>query len=84
MIKREFITLWELEKMFHLFSNSIDVLEILGQGGMRFEKSFKSYSNNQWLLRRGKKTWFNIADTLHVLMLNQNIINERILITFIN
>jgi hypothetical protein len=24
--------------MFHLFSNSIDVLEILGQGGMRFER----------------------------------------------
>jgi len=29
-----------------MFSNSID-LEIIGQGGMRFEKSFRSYSNNQ-------------------------------------
>jgi hypothetical protein len=33
--------------MFHLLSNSID-WEIIGQGGMRFEKSFKSYSNDQW------------------------------------
>jgi hypothetical protein len=38
----------ELWKMFHLFLNSIDC-EILGQDRMRFEKSFKSYSNNQWL-----------------------------------
>jgi len=46
MIKREFFTLDELKKMFHLLSNSID-WEILGKGGMRFEKSFKSYSNDQ-------------------------------------
>ena len=65
--------------MFHLFSNSND-WEILGQGGMRFEKSFKSYSNNQWLLFK-EQTWFNMANIVHALMLNQNIIDERILIT---
>jgi len=31
--------------MFYLFSNNID-WEILGQGEIRFEKSFKSYSND--------------------------------------
>jgi hypothetical protein len=46
VIKREFITLGELEKRFHLFSNSID-WEIISQYGMRFEKSFKYYSNDQ-------------------------------------
>jgi hypothetical protein len=46
VIKRGLIILGELEKMFHLFSNSIDE-EILGQDGMRFETLFKSYSNNQ-------------------------------------
>jgi len=50
---------------------------------MNFEKSFKSYSNDQLLLCR-EQTWFNIADTLHTLMLNQNIIDERILITLKN
>ena len=37
MIKKLFITLDELKRMFHLFSNSIDQ-EIIGQGGMKFEK----------------------------------------------
>jgi hypothetical protein len=46
VIKRGFITPGELEKIFHLFSNNIDY-QILAQGGMRFEKSFKSYSNYQ-------------------------------------
>jgi hypothetical protein len=50
---------------------------------MRFENSFKSYSNNQWLLYR-EQTWFNMSDILHALMLNQNIIDERILITLKN
>jgi hypothetical protein len=50
---------------------------------MKFENSFKSYSNNQWLLYR-KQTWFNMSDILHALMLNQNIIDERILITLKN
>jgi hypothetical protein len=68
--------------MFHLFSNSID-WEIHGQGRMRFEKSFKSYSNDQWLLYR-EQTWFNMEHILYALMLNQNIINERILITLRN
>jgi hypothetical protein len=45
MIKRGSITLGELGKNFYLFSNSIG-WEISGQGEMRFEKSFKSYSNN--------------------------------------
>jgi hypothetical protein len=67
VIKRGFITLGELEKMFHLFSNSID-WEILSQDEMRFEKSFKSNLNDQWLLCR-KQTWFNMADILHALML---------------
>jgi hypothetical protein len=79
VIKKEFIILRKLEKLLYLFSNNID-WEILGQGGMRFEKDFKSYLNNQWLLYR-KQTWFNMTDILHTLMLNQNIINERILIT---
>jgi len=65
-----------------MFFNSID-WEILGQGGMRFEKSFKSYLNDQWLLCK-KQTWFNMADILHALMLNHNIIDERILITLRN
>jgi len=30
-------TLGELKKIFHMFSNSIDY-EIIGQGGLRFEK----------------------------------------------
>jgi hypothetical protein len=68
--------------MFNLFSNSID-WEIFGQGGMRFEKNFKSYSNDQWLLCR-EQTWFNMVDILHALMLNQNIIDERILMTLRN
>jgi hypothetical protein len=34
-----------------MFSNSND-WEILGQDGMRFEKGFKSYSNDKWLLCR--------------------------------
>ena len=51
MIKKGFITLDELEKIFYLFSNSIN-WEILDQGEMRFEKSFKSYSNDQCLLYR--------------------------------
>jgi hypothetical protein len=50
---------------------------------MRFENSFKSYSNNQWLLYR-EQTWLNMSDILHALMLNQNIIDERILITLKN
>jgi hypothetical protein len=37
MIKRGFITLDELGKIFYLFSNSIN-WEILGQRGMRFQK----------------------------------------------
>jgi hypothetical protein len=49
VIKRGFITLDELAKIFYMFSNSID-WEILSQGAIRFEKSFKSYSNDQWLL----------------------------------
>ena len=49
MIKKGFITLGELEKMFYMFSNGID-WEILNQDGMRFEKGFKSYPNDQWLL----------------------------------
>jgi hypothetical protein len=68
--------------MFYLFSNNIDG-EIYGQCRMRFEKIFKFYSNDQWLLCR-EQAWFNIANILHVLMLNQNIIDERILITLSN
>jgi hypothetical protein len=47
---------------------------------MRFEKSFKFYLNDQWLLYK-KQTWFNMADILHALVLNQDIIDEIILIT---
>ena len=31
-----------------------------------------------------EQTWFNMADTPHALMLNSNIIDERILITLKN
>jgi len=82
MIKRGFIILGELGKIFHLFSNSID-WEIIGQGGMRFEKNFKSYSNNQLLLYK-KQIWFNMTDIQHALMLNWNIIDKMILITLRN
>jgi len=82
VIKRWFITLGELGKIFNILSNSID-WEILDQGGMRFEKSFKSYLNDQWLLCR-EQTWFNMADILNVLILNRDIIDERILITLRN
>jgi len=41
---------------------------------MRFEKSFKFYSNDQWLLCR-EQTWFNMIDILHALMLNWKDIN---------
>jgi len=34
---------------------------------MRFEKSFKSYSKNQWLWC-WEQTWFNRVDTLHTIM----------------
>jgi len=40
------IILDELGKIFYVFSNNIDC-EILAQDKMRFEKDFKSYSNNQ-------------------------------------
>jgi hypothetical protein len=64
VIKNEFITISELGKIFHLFLNSID-WEILGKDGITFEKSFKSYSNDQWLLCR-EQTWFNMTHILHV------------------
>jgi hypothetical protein len=76
------ITLGELDKIFNLFANSID-RKILGQGGMRFEKSLKSYSNDQWLLCK-EQTWFNMTNILYFLMLNQNIIDEMILIILRN
>jgi len=50
---------------------------------MRFKKSFKSYSNDQWLLCK-EQIWFNMTNIFHTLMLNQNIIDERILITLRN
>jgi hypothetical protein len=82
VIKRGFITLCELGKIFHLFPNSID-WEIFVQNGMRFEKSFKSYSNDQWLLY-GEQTRFNKTIILHALMFDRDIIDERILITLRN
>jgi len=68
--------------MFHLFLYNID-WEILDKGGMRFEKSFKYYSNDQWLLCR-EHTWFNMVHILHALMLNRNIIDEMIIIKMRN
>ena len=75
MIKIGFITHGELEKIFHLFSNSFDG-EILGQNGMRFEKSFKSYLYDHWLLCKDQ-TWFDMAYILYALMLNKNIIDKK-------
>jgi len=34
-----------IKKIFNMFSNNID-WEIHGEGGMRFKKSLKSYSND--------------------------------------
>jgi len=82
VIEEGSITLGVLGKIFHLFSNNID-WEIFGQHGIRFEKSFKSYSNDQWQLYR-EQTWFNMTDILHALMLNWNIIDEMILIIMRN
>jgi hypothetical protein len=76
------ITLGKLNEIFHLFSNSID-RKIIGQSGMRFEKSLKSYSNDQWLLCK-EQAWFNMTNILYFLMLNHNIIDENILITLRN
>jgi hypothetical protein len=45
VMKKGFTTLNKLEKIFHMFSCSIDC-EILAQGRMKFKKSFKSYSKN--------------------------------------
>jgi CRISPR/Cas system-associated protein endoribonuclease Cas2 len=83
VIKRGFITLGELEIFFSIYSQIVFDWEILGQSEMRFEKSFKSYSNDQWLLCR-EQTWFNMAGILHALILNQNIIDEMILIILRN
>jgi hypothetical protein len=80
VIKRGFITLGELEKMFHL---SQIVLTEKSLVNVEFEKCFESYSNDQWLLCR-KQTWLNMANIPHALMLNRNIIDEMILITLIN
>ena len=69
MINKKFITVGELEKMLYLISNCID-WDILGQEEMKFQKSFKFYSNDQWLLHR-EQTWFNMVNILYTLMLNQ-------------
>jgi hypothetical protein len=45
VINGVFITLDELGQMLYMFSNSIDY-EIIAQSGMKFEKSFESYSMN--------------------------------------
>jgi hypothetical protein len=66
--------------MFHLFWNSID-WKIIGHDGMRFEKNFKCYSNDQLYK---KQTWLNMTNILHALMLNHNIIDKKILITLKN
>jgi hypothetical protein len=52
--------------MFHMFLNSIDS-KILAQSGMRFKKSFKSYSNDQWL-QCCEQIWYDREDILHALM----------------
>jgi len=51
---------------------------------MRFERVSNLIQTINYYYVEEKKTSFNIVDMLHVLMLNQNIINERILITFRN
>ena len=47
------------------------------------ENSFKSYSNDQWLLCI-EQTWFYITNILHALMLNWKNIDERKLNTLKN
>jgi hypothetical protein len=68
VIKRGFITLVELEKMFSLFLNSID-WEILDKDGMRFEKGFKYYSNDYDYyieIKHDKHTpYFNVKSELN-------------------
>jgi hypothetical protein len=79
VIKKWFINVDESAKYF-ICSQIVLIKNIIGECAIRFEKSFKSYLNNQWLLCR-EQTWFNMVDILHALMLNQNIIDENILIT---
>ena len=43
--KKKLITIGKLDKIFHMFSNSIDY-KILVYGRMRFEMDFKFYLNN--------------------------------------
>jgi hypothetical protein len=49
------------------------------QGGMRFEKSFKSYLNNNWLWC-WEQTWFDKASK-NWWSINQNILHKWIIIT---
>ena len=49
---------------------------------MRFEKSFKSYSNNQWLWC-WEHTWFDRVNTLHAVM-SKSKHDEGIIITLRN
>ena len=49
--------------MFNMFSNSIDY-DILVQCKMRFEKSLKFYSKNQWLWCK-KQIWFDKENAIH-------------------
>jgi hypothetical protein len=78
VFNRGFISLSELGKIFHLFSNNIDC-KILMQGEMRFEKSFKSYLNNNWLWC-WEQTWFDKASK-NWWSINQNILHKWIIIT---
>ena len=80
--REDFITLCELEKIFHVSSNSID-REIFSQEGMRFKKGFKSYSNDQLILCR-EWTRFKMANMLIALMLNKNISDKMVWITMRN
>ena len=59
------------------------LIKNFGQGRMRFKKSFKFYSNDQWLLCR-EQTRFNMANILYILILNWNIIDKIILIILKN
>jgi len=50
----------------HLKWISIDC-QILAQGIMRFKKSSRSFSNDQWLWYWEQK-WFDIVDILHAII----------------
>ena len=79
--QERFITIGELEKIFNIFSNSIDCKSLCKMQWNLKKKVSNLIKTNQWLWC-WEQTWFNIIDTLHAISINQNIFYERIIITW--